>query len=222
MSSDIEKIPIGQIQIKSVPSQKNISDFDRLQRLLETCRDMCFALSLQSECLNTKYNYALANKVTLNLPMSQETEIKLNKLLTSYYKIDDAVNNVKKGNYGMLWRNNDFDILSPTNSSSMDGLYKQLSIGLVIISGCFAALYKLGTDADILKKDYKTLNKKADDALCADPSSDLCTHWKVVKEQSNITEKEGFIDKIKSVAKTGTSIALALIGGMLALSIVRK
>lgn len=208
------------VPITTAPTVSQIGKWEECLRLYEQINDRVFAIGLLSECLNARAEYAASNQLTLNLPGALEAEKKRVLLEAGFSQVSKAVLGVQRWEYGLRWRDGDFDILAP--SATMGALFIPIAIGALIIAGCFATLYHIGKSSDELLIDYQKLNRAADNALCFNPDSDLCKGWQVVKEQQQITEKESFADSLKGGLSKGITAALAIVGGMLALSLWRK
>lgn len=217
-----QPIPIGKrAPITSRPSAEHARKWSECLRLFSDMEDKTFAIELQHEALLSKSAYAAQAQYTLNLPGAMQAEQQLFDLQNTMYSLRAAFYAVQTKKYGLRWRDGDFDIIAPPEES-MGALFIPLMIGAVILAGCFATLYSIGKSSDKLMVDYKVLNKAADSALCSDPNSDLCKGWNVVKTQQHIEEKESFADTLKGGLSKGITIALALVGGLVALSIWRK
>lgn len=213
------KMP-ARVPITTAPTAYQAAKWQECLDLYSSIHDKVFAIGLQSECLNARGQYAAANKITLNLPGAIIAEEKRALLESAFSQVSKAILGVERWEYGLRWRDNDFDILSPP--ATMGALFIPIMVGALILAGCFTTLYHLGKSSDELLVDYQKLNRAADSALCSNPDSDLCKGWQVVKDQQNIVEKESFADSLKGGLSKGITVALALVGVMLALSIWRK
>ena len=217
-----EKTPITiRAPITSRPSAELVRRWGECVELIDRISDKAFAIDLQSECLNSAALYATSKQVTLSLPGAATTEQRRILLKDSLYKVNLAFYRVRSWEYGLRWRDKDFDIIAPAQQA-MGALFIPLAIGALILAGCFATAYHLGKNADELLIDYQRLNRAADSALCSDPNSDLCKGWQVVKEAEKIPEKISFAESLKGGLAKGITAALALIAGLFALSIFRR
>jgi hypothetical protein len=207
---------IKRAPIKDAPRSALVTKWGECLRLTERLIDIEFAISLQSEALILKAMYAQSAGVPLVLPGAESAEQRYLLFRKTLAGIQDAVARVQTKEYGLKWRDNDFDIISP--DPAMGALFIPLMIGAVILAGCFMTLYHMGESSDKLLADYKVLNKSATDTLCKDPNSALCKGWNVVKTQNNIEEKESFADSLKGGLAKGLSIGLAVVIGLFALS----
>ncbi|MDD5547232.1 MAG: hypothetical protein PHO67_08785 [Candidatus Omnitrophica bacterium] len=221
---DTEPMPISKrAPISTRPTTEQVRRWGECLALYEQIQDKIFALQLQHETLTAKAlyaSYASQNQFTLNLIGADTTEKRFFLLKENMIGVQTAIQKVQSLEYGLKWRDGDFDILSP--SPAMGALFIPLIVGGLILAGCFATLYHMGKNSDELLVDYQKLNKAADTALCKDPSSDLCKGWQVVKENQKIEEKESFADTLKGGLSKGLTVALALLGGSFALSFLRK
>ncbi len=216
-----EPIPISKrAPISTRPDPYQVKKWGECLDLYQQIQDKVFALQLQHEALTAKFLYGQSNQFTLNLPGAQETSNRFMLLKENMIGVQAAFEKVRSHEYGLKWRDGDFDILSP--SPSMGALFIPLVVGGLILAGCFASLYHMGKNSDELLVDYQKLNKAADTALCNDPTSDLCKGWQVVKANQKIEEKESFADTLKGGLSKGITAALALVGVSLALSWMRK
>jgi hypothetical protein len=210
------RAPIG-----AAPTVNLVRRWSDCLALLDAIIDKSFAIDLQSECLNSAAVYAASKQVSLSLPGAIETEKRRGLFRDGVYQFQSAVSRVRSWEYGLRWRDGDFDILSPPEQQ-IGALFIPLMIGGLILAGCFATAYHLGKNADELLIDYQRLNKAADSALCSNPNSELCKGWQVVKEAEKIPEKMSFAESLKGGISKGITAALALIGGLFALSIFRR
>lgn len=211
---------IKRAPIKDAPRSDLVARWTECLRLTERLLDIEFAISLQSEALITKALYAQSVGAPLVLPGAENVEQRYLSFKKSLAGLQDAVAHVQTKEYGLKWRDNDFDIIAP--SPAMGALFIPLMIGAVIIAGCFATLYHLGESSDKVLQDYKILNKSATETLCKDPNSTLCKGWNAVKTQNNIDEKESFADSLKGGLAKGLTIGLAVVIGLFALSFMRR
>jgi hypothetical protein len=212
--------PLKRAPITSAPTTHQAAKWSECLRLFEQAWDRTFAIELQSEALIAKAVYAQSKSVGLSLPGSADAEQRFLLLKKTMIDLQSAISGVQRGEYGLRWRDNDFDILSP--QTAMGALFIPLLVGGLIVAGCLVTLYHLGESSSKLLVDYQKLNKAADSALCSDPNSELCKGWAAVKEVQHIEEKESFADSLKGGLSKGITVALALVGIMLALSIFKR
>lgn len=218
---DTEPMPISKrAPISTRPTTEQVRRWGECLALYEQVQDKIFALQLQHETLTAKTLYASQNQFTLNLIGADTTEKRFFLLKENMIRVQQAFEKVRSHEYGLKWRDGDFDIMSP--EPSMGALFIPIIVGILILAGCFASLYHMGKNSDELLDDYQKLNQAADSALCKDPSSDLCKGWQIVKENQKIAEKESFADTLKGGLSKGLTVALALVGVSFALSFLRK
>lgn len=216
-----EPLPVSKVlPVTSAPTAEQVRKWQQCLELYQEISDKVFAIRLQSECLNEKALFAASYQFTLNLPDAPKTEQRWFLIEESFLNLREAVSRVQSGQYGLKWRDGDFDILSP--NPAMGALFIPILIGGLVLAGCFAAEYYLGKQSDEILSAYKVLNKAADKAICSDPTSEMCKNWQVVKAEKHIEEKESFADKISGAASKGLTVALALVGVAIALSIFKR
>jgi hypothetical protein len=203
------------------PSELEISKWAEVLRARNSLSDKVFALDLSVECLIARAQYATGAGTALPIGNPSELEQRYLALKSTTEKLNAAIDGVQRHEYGAMWRDGDFDILDPSKQQ-MGALFIPVAFGLLVIAGCLATLYEMGTAADKIHAEYKKLNRAAEDFLCTDTNSDLCKNWKVVKQQNHIEEKESFGDSIKSGLSKGLTIGVALLVGLIALSVWRK
>lgn len=211
---------IKRAPILSAPTADKVAKWAECLRLYDQVIDKTFAIELQNETLAARALYASQNGVILPIQNASTLEQQLILLRNRVIQTGIAINGVRRWEYGLKWRDGDFDILNP--NATMSALFIPIILGGLVLAGCFATLYHMGESSDKLLVDYQKLNKAANAILCKDPDSTVCKGWQVAKVEQKIEEKESFADALKGGLSKGVSVALALVGGMLALSFLKR
>ena len=215
-----EKVPIQRAPIVRRPTSTEISKWRELLAENERLNDWQFALDLSVECLTIRATFCAQNGLSLPFAPPVELEQRYLKLRKTVQEINAAIAGVQSREYGAYWRNGDFDIIDP--SQSMGALFIPVAIGLVILAGCFALQWEMSKANDSIRGEYKKLNAATENFLCKDPNSEICKKWNVVKLEQHIEEKESFGDALKSSVSKGLTIGVAVLAGLIALSVWRK
>lgn len=210
-------IGIKRAPISRAPTSFETEKWRECLRLADELADKVFVIDLLSECLIVRAGFAASRGVSLPLVGAELAEQRYLLLKKANDDLQSAFDRVRSLEYGLKWRNNDFDIVE--SSQSLGVLFIPVILGAaVILAGCFVTLYHLGKESDLIRENYKKLNAAAEATLCKDPDSELCKNWNSVKKEQKIEEKESFVDSLKGSISKGLMIAVALFAGMVALS----
>jgi Flp pilus assembly pilin Flp len=84
--------------------------------------------------------------------------------------------------------------------------------GVVVVGAAIAVAYWATSNALEIAQQARAVIKKADQKLCADPSSALCSEWKTEKQTTVFQKNETLADTIKSgVSRVGGGLVIGLI-----------
>jgi len=206
---------MAQIPIKTAPTIRQLNDWQRLNSRLREVENIVYGCRFYRETIAERRNYLNSYGIYL----ASNPDMKLSVIEKEFGLLHDAITRANSGEYGARWRDNDFDIL--LYDAPLGAVFIPVLIGSVVIAGCIALLNKLGKEADETAVAYRSLKKEADNILCKDPSSDMCKNWNIIKEAKQIEVKETFADRLLNVGKTAVNIGLAVVIGVVALSIWR-
>lgn len=116
----------------------------------------------------------------------------------------------------------DIDIVAPSEESADAhgfGAIGIVIVGVIVVVGAIALAYWATKNAIETADQLESLVKKADKALCSDPTSTICQKWKADKLETNFEERASLADSISSgVTKVGSTIVLGALA-LLALSL---
>jgi hypothetical protein len=206
---------MAQIPIKTAPTIRQLNDWQRLNSRLREVENIVYGCRFYRETIAERRNYLNSYGIYL----ASNPDMKLSVIEKEFGLLHDAITRANSGEYGARWRDNDFDIVLP--DAPLGAVFIPVLIGSVVIAGCIALLNKLGKEADETASAYRALKKEADSIICKDPESDMCKNWNIVKEAKQIDVKESFADRLLNVGKTAVNIGLAVVIGVVALSVWR-
>lgn len=206
--------------ISRAPTPFEIGKWRDLLALRQRVNDKMFGLDLQVECFIIRAQFCAANGIPFPFSPPIDLEQRYLKLRKWNNDVNAAIDGAQAKEYGAYWRNGDFDILDPTQT--MGALFIPIAIGLVVLAGCFAALWEIEKGHESIAREYKKLNSATENFLCKDPNSDTCKKWTVVKAEQKIEEKETFGERLSAGISKGLSIGVAVVIGLIAFSIWRK
>lgn len=213
--SDSHELAMAQIPIKTAPTHRQLADWQRLNARLSEVENVVYGCRFYRETVFERRNYLNSFGIILNA----NPDMQMSELEKEFGILHNAITRANSGEYGARWRDNDFDILLP--DAPLGAVFIPVLIGSVVVAGCIALLNKLGKEADETAIAYRALKKEADNIICKDPASDMCKNWNIVKESKKIEVKESFADNLLSVGKTAVNIGLAVVIGVVALSVWR-
>jgi hypothetical protein len=215
-----EKGIVKRAPINRAPTPFEVSKWRSLLAEQERMNDKIFALDLIVECLTIRVKFCVENGLSLPFADPADLEQRYLKLKQFQREVNDAIAGAQSHEYGAYWRDNDFDIMEP--SQQMGALFIPIAIGVVILAGCFATIWQIEKGHESVAKEYKKLNAATENFLCKDPGSSVCKKWNVVKKEQHIEEKESFGDSLKSGLTKGLTIGVALLAGLIAFTVWRK
>jgi hypothetical protein len=215
-----EKGIVKRAPINRAPTPFEVSKWRSLLAEQERMNDKMFSLDLIVECLTIRVKFCMENGLPLPFSDPADLEQRYLKLKQFQRDVNDAIAGAQSHEYGAYWRDNDFDIMEP--SQQMGALFIPIAIGVVILAGCFATMWQIEKGHEAVSGEYKKLNSATEKFLCKEPGSALCKQWNVVKKAEHIEEKESFGDSLKSGITKGLTIGVALLAGLIAFSLWRK
>lgn len=218
--------PSGVTYIESErgPTQQESSLWDRAQSHAKRVIALSYALKLQYKNLLLEHQFAKENGITLSEKedlASMET-----RLLTAISQIStlkDVMCDVNQLELGVRLSSTgtDLDVIDPPTQTL--GWIIPAVAGAVIVAGIIARWAYLENEVGDLSDKYNGVIRRADQALCADPTSQTCADWKATKQNGAYYQRETVIDKIKSAASyagqkitTGIGAGIALLIPLLA------
>ena len=113
---------------------------------------------------------------------------------------------------------NDLDIVQPSQMA-LGLVWIPIAIGAVIVAGIIARWAYLETEVQTISDKYNGVLMRADQKLCADPTSPMCADWKATKYSGGYSKNVTLIDSVKNAVSTVGSIASKGIGLGLMLAI---
>lgn len=181
-------------------------------------------LKMMSEFL-TAHNFQLATFPTEELGELEALYLRTwNELQT----IKKLVRAVEDQEYGLRYRNGDFDIIDPSQSS-VDGFgfpFIPVVVGVVALAGLITRLVYCERTLTEIRSDYNDILEHSDAALCADPSSQICADWEAEKQTKKYEVQKSFSDHLKeslgSVAGKGAGYGILILIGGLAVSMLLR
>jgi len=211
---------IKRAPINRAPTPLEVSQWRSLLAEQERMNDKIFALDLIVECLTIRVKFCVENGLSLPFADPADLEQRYLKLKQFQGNVNIAIAGARSHEYGAYWRDNDFDIIDP--SQQLGALFIPIAIGVVILAGCFATIWQIEKGHKSVTAEYKKLNAATENFLCKDPGSSVCKKWNVVKKEQHIEEKESFGDSLKSGLTKGLTIGVALVAGLIAFTVWRK
>jgi hypothetical protein len=104
---------------------------------------------------------------------------------------------------------NDLDIVE--SNPSLGAIWIPIAIGAVVLVGIIARWAVLEQREQKLSNLYNGILHHANNALCADPNSDMCKAWTAKKQSGAYAENETVMDSVKNaVSKVGGAVSKGL------------
>jgi len=200
------------------PTQHELDLWERAQKIARRVNLKALVMRLQYASLRQTHDFAVEHAITFpsyNLPglenrmLTVLAEIKiLNPYMAEVCQLSLGVRLSSSGN--------DIDIVRPTTEENI-GWVIPLILAVIVVGGIIARWITLEQEVDDITTAYNGVLKRSDIALCADPTSKICTEWQHDKKTGGYTKRETIIDSVKgaissigSGAKSGLSWGLAL------------
>lgn len=202
---DIERSPTVS-ELSSWNEAGKISD--RVLLVSHICDLTLMNIGLASDfCLQKNISLPGFDKSILNRYTSIRKEI---------YSIRESMRQVEDNVYACQFSHGDIDIVDPPNQA-MGAIWIPIAIGALIVGGIIARWVQLERETGELSDQFNGVLKRADDHLCADPSSEACIDWETAKAKGGYYKRETVIGNIKDAIKgTGKAVKTGLGIGALA------
>lgn len=172
--------------------------------------DIC-ALIFQNAVV--AHQFAKKNGIDIEI-IPPELEQRYLEIKSKFDRLKRAIRGVEDRTLGVQFRNGEIDIIAETAESAAEQGFSGIPLvilGVVVVIGAVAiSVWATKNAIDVINQ-ARALVKKADDRFCADPNSALCSDWKSDKENSGFDKRDTIADTLKSVGKTGKSIAIGIL-----------
>jgi hypothetical protein len=207
------------IQVERPPTSAELSLWEKAEKLKRRAVLKAFAMRLQYANVVTAAKIAAKHKLALNEPELADLEVRMQAAITEIEALRQDhcdVNGMKLGVSPSAGK--DLDIVQPP-SMTFGAIWIPIAIGAVVVAGIIARWAYLETEVQTISDKFNGVLRRADEALCADPSSPMCQDWEATKSGGGYVQNETLIDSVKKAVKTVGGFAGKGIGIGLAVAI---
>lgn len=218
--------PLQYLEAERAPTSKEMELWDQAERAKNRTILLAYAMRIRYQQIRQAFAIASENNVPLNEPDLAKLESQMISALRQIKQIrlDHCdVTGMKLG-VSLSSSGEDLDIVRPPAMTSLGAIWVPIVIGAVVVAGIIARWAYLETEVQRISDQYNGILRRADNELCADPSSAACQRWKETKAGAAYQKNETLLDSLKSaaskvgtIAKTGIGIGLAALLPLLAL-----
>lgn len=194
------------IQVERAPTSNELALWDKAEKLKRRAVLKAYMVRLQFANIITAAKVAKKHGLNLNEPELPDLE---QRMIVLCGKIEGLrrdhcdVNGMHLGVSPSV-DGKDLDIVRPP-SMSLGAIWIPIAIGAIVVAGIIARWVQLEIEVQNISDKYSGVLRRADQNLCADPSSKMCKDWKVTKASGGYVKNETLIDSVKSaITKVGS------------------
>lgn len=199
------------------PTAGELSLWDRAQRAKRRALLWGYAVRLQYEQIIIAHKFAADRDVTLKSNDMPSFEQAMRSALLEIESLRMDMCDVEAAKLGVAPSagGGDLDIIRPT-APDLGAIWIPIAIGVVVVAGIVARWAFLETEVQRISDHYNGVLRRADQALCKDPSSQMCHDWKDTKQKGAYAKNQSLLDSVKSaVGKVGGGLKTGLGAGLM-------
>jgi len=191
------------IQVERPASSAELALWDKAEKLKRRVVLKAFAMRLQYANVVKAAKVAGKHKFNLEEPELADLEVRMQATITEIDALRENHCDVTGMKLGVRTSadGKDLDIVQPP-SMTFGAIWIPIAIGAVVVAGIIARWAYLETEVQTISDRFNAVLRRADEKLCADPSSPMCQDWEATKSTGGYVQNETLIDSVKKAVKT--------------------
>lgn len=198
------------------PTAEELALWERAEQLMKRVVLLAYSVRLKHAQILAAAKHAAKYKMTLNISEMADLEQRMIAALKEVEQLRQYHADVNGLHLGvrMSADGKDLDIVS-AQPMSMGAIWIPIVLGAIVLIGIIARWIHLETEVQEISNQYNGVITQADNALCQDPSSEMCQSWNQQKAVGDYYKRQTLIDKVESAVKSvGSSVKTGLSWGL--------